>query len=505
MRVFLNGFWEGFVERTDGVHFGVFESILSRVFEQPIQLTSSMTDADILLESHCAPSVFSAKSWKYSIFFSGEGSMSVPDHAERYSAVLGALKTRRNHVKCPLFALYDACTPSVYPSQITQVPPKGVCAIVSSDLNPSHAQRFRVKLVDELMSRGVQVDMGGAYKNNIGYKISGQYYEQPIIDFQSQYRVVLALENTKLDEYITEKLVNPLRAGVVPVYYGSDKSVDYVCSDRFVQVTNDIQKTVDDIQRLCSDDTYWLHTVNQPPFVRPIGELLDRIVDDLRTCIFSYAVEVIGNVEKEAPRLKTLQPILDYFQVVPSTACYGDTARTHPYFGKFKKSLTINEISLAINHIALLEKYANSGRFLLIFESDAIPTVSMPDADAGIRMDIRAMREHGVQFAFICHGCINVGEDVYTNPDNRLGETLYVPRFRGANGASRCDEAYIISPEGMRSFLAWFRPRVNHDAIDWAFNHYFIQTPTALGCWRHPVLFRQGSEDKLYPSLLNRV
>ena len=505
MRVFLNGFWEGFVERTDGVHFGVFESILSRVFEQPIQLTSSMTDADILLESHCAPSVFSAKSWKYSIFFSGEGSMSVPDHAERYSAVLGALKTRRNHVKCPLFLLYDVCRPAAYPIR-TEVPPKGVCAIISSDQNPAN-RRDRTALVDELIRRGLRIDMGGAYGNNIGFKVPGSYADPPIIEFQSQYRVVLALENTKLDEYITEKVLNPLRAGTVPMYYGSDRVSDYIHPDRIVRVSDDIDQVMTDIQRLCTDDAHWLHIVNHPQFVKPVASMVDTIVDDLKRVMLTtdYAVEIIGNPEKEPERMGTLQVLIDYYSALPSVTCYGSEVLSSPLYSKFDPRKGINVISLAVNHITLLERYASSNQFLVVFESDAIPMYPMNEVDAGIRSDIQTMRNHGIDFAFVGHGCVNVGADVYTNPANRVGRNLYFPRYVSVNGASRCTESYIVSPNGIRSFLAWFRPRVNHDAIDWAFNHYFIQTPTALGCWRHPVLFRQGSEDKLYPSLLDRV
>lgn len=504
MRIFLNGFWPGFAEQTDGVHFGFFERVLSRVFDQPMVL-SSIQDADILLESHCAPSVFSAKPWKYSIFFSGEGSMSLPHHADQYSVVLGALRTRSNYVKCPLFLLYDVCCPAKYPTR-TDVPPKGVCAVISSDQDPTK-RRARTALVEELIRRGIPIDMGGSYRNTIGYTIPGQYYEQPIIDFQSQYRVVLALENTKLDEYITEKLVNPLRAGTVPVYYGSDRVTDYIHPDRFVRVTDDMDRVVSDIQRLCTDDVYWLQTVNQPPFVQPVDAMVDTLVDDLKHVLLStdYAVEIIGSPEKEPERMTTLQILIDYYKVSPSVTCYGQDVVSLPLYSRFNAAKGINVISLAVNHVSLLERYAQTNQFLVVFESDAIPTYSMDEVDAGIRKDIEVMREHGIDFAFIGHGCINVGDDVYTNPANRVGDALYFSRHVSMNGASRCTESYIVSPNGMRSFLAWFHPRVNHDAIDWAFNHYFIQNPSALGCWRHPELFRQGSEDRMYPSLLGRA
>jgi hypothetical protein len=502
MYVFLNGFWDGFAEKTDGVHYGPFESILTRVFEQPIHITRFVESADILVESHCSPSMFHVKKWKYSFFFSGEGSLTLPAHAEQYSAVLGALKTNGNHVSCPLFLLYELSTPSTYPVYI-DVPPKGICALISSDKDPTK-KRFRTAFVDELMKRGIHVDMGGAYKNNVGI-VAGQYFEQPILDFQKQYRVVLALENTKLDEYITEKILNPLRAGTVPVYYGSDKVDEYIHSDRIVQVS-DIDQTIDQIHRLCVDDDYWLEMTQKPIFVQPIDEVVTKVVTDLKRHIFSteYSVEVIGNPEKERERMKTLQPILNYYGITPSTTCYGEGAMAHALYNRFDAKKGVSVISLAINHIALLERYATSNQFLVVFESDAIPLADMSVIDTAIRTDIHTMRTRGIDFAFIGKGCFNLSlAETYTNPNNRISDTLYLPRHLSPNGASRCTEAYIVSPNGMRSFLTWFRPRVNHDAIDWSFNHYFTQNPSAIGCWRHPELFMQGSIAGVYSSTLH--
>lgn len=501
MHVLLNGFWHGFAEQTDGVHFGMFRNVLSRVFECDIELTTNVADADILLESHCSPSRFHEKKWRFSFFFSGEGSMTLPNHAEQYSAVLGALTTQGNHVKCPLFLVYDVCTPFTYSQEVSVVPPKGVCAIITSDQDPTK-RRFRTQLVDELQARGIHIDMGGSYKNSIGYKVPGEYYEAPILAFQSQYRVVLALENTKSDEYITEKVLNPIRAGTIPVYYGSDRVTDYINPDRFVRVS-DIDTCVADIQRLCTDDEYWLQMVHRPAFVHTLEQGVARIVSDIKERVFdtSYAVEIICNPEKEAERMTTVQILSAYYGVTPSTTCYGEDALAHPLYSRFNPAKGASVISLAINHVAMLEKYAQGNRFLVVFESDAIPLVSMDEIDAGIRKDIQTMRDHDIEFAFIGIGCLLGDANVYSNPENKVSDTLYFPRHLTPNGASRCTESYIVSPNGMRSFLAWFSPRVHHDAIDWTFNHYFAQNPNALGCWRNPELFSQGS----YPSLLHET
>jgi hypothetical protein len=279
MRVFTNGFWSGFNQKIDGMNFALFEHILHTLFEEPIELWYELQTADLLLESHFCESVFYKKSWRFSIFFSGEGTMPLPPHAERYTFVMGAHTTTTNFVSLPLYLLYDFCRPVVYPNKITEIPKKNICAIVSSDVIAT-SPRARTIIIDELLKRGISIDMGGAYKNNIGYTIPGFYFDTPIIDFQKQYRIVLSFENIQMDEYITEKIVNPFRAGSVPVYYGSKRINEHFNMNRFIQIDlNNIDTCVEEMNRLCTDDNYWLQTVNQPIFVKSMVDRINLVVE----------------------------------------------------------------------------------------------------------------------------------------------------------------------------------------------------------------------------------
>lgn len=218
----------------------------------------------------------------------------------------------------------------------------------------------------------------------------------------------------------------------------------------------------------------------------------------------TYAVAIIGDVEKEPERMKTLQTLIDYYHVLPFRACYGDDARSDPLYPKFTKNYNINPVSLTINHLELMRRHVDLGTFLVVFESDAMPKYAMDEVHAGIQNDIQAMQAHGIEFAFIGTGCLVSEPTTYNDPANRVGDTLYFARRLHANGESRCSEAYIVSPKGMKSFLAWFLSTTDHGAIDWAFNHYFRQNPSALGCWRHPELFSQGTCDGTYKSTIAR-
>jgi len=273
MLIYINGFWSGFAEKTDGVHWGFFEYILERVFDCKIELSSSIESADILLESYFGSSVFSAKAWKYSVFFSGEAH-DLPQNP--YTFCMGARDSGSNFISCPLYLAYDYCRPFTYPTQITELPSKGVCSIISSGIGSQ-----RCALLALLAEKGIAIDNAGRYKNNVGYTIPGSYSDPPILDFQKNYKVVLAFENAEVDHYITEKILNPFRAGTIPVYFGSKQVSNYFNPKRFIQVTS-IEETVGKIQSLLLNDSLWLDIVNQPIFIKSTAEILDTIIEKMK-------------------------------------------------------------------------------------------------------------------------------------------------------------------------------------------------------------------------------
>ena len=275
----------GFNEKTDGINFEVFQYILQKVFDTPIELTHNLDAADILLESHFNESMFFNKTWQQTIFFSGEGLHPLPNHAENYTIVMGAQKTKTNYVNFPLYALYEFCKPFTYPTRIAEVPKKNICAIISSDAFRQTGPLVRTTIVQELQ-KIIHIDMAGAYKNNLGYTVAGSYWDHHITDLQKQYRIVLALENSQLDEYITEKIINPVRAGTIPAYYGSKKINEYFNEARFIQIDpNNLKTCISEINRLCTDDAYWLEMVNRPFIIKSLEHILVEVIDECKNYV----------------------------------------------------------------------------------------------------------------------------------------------------------------------------------------------------------------------------
>ena len=50
-KVYFNGFWGGFIEKTDPISVDFFTTFLFDIFSEKIIISSNVDDADILVES----------------------------------------------------------------------------------------------------------------------------------------------------------------------------------------------------------------------------------------------------------------------------------------------------------------------------------------------------------------------------------------------------------------------------------------------------------------------
>ena len=96
------------------------------------------------------------------------------------------------------------------------------------------------------------------------------YNSNEILNFYSQYKFVICLENTKQETYITEKIINGFLAKTIPIYWGSDSIYDYFNKERFINIPNlsetMINKVIGEIISIITDDSKYLEMVNKPIF-----------------------------------------------------------------------------------------------------------------------------------------------------------------------------------------------------------------------------------------------
>jgi hypothetical protein len=118
-----------------------------------------------------------------------------------------------------------------------------------------------------LLSTYKRVDSGGLVLNNIGRRVGAGHTDQGYsVDdkriFQSEYKFTIAFENSSHPGYVTEKIVDPLLAGSVPIYWGSERIAEEFNHGCFINAheypsMSEVVRRVVEVD--CDDDLYRLY------------------------------------------------------------------------------------------------------------------------------------------------------------------------------------------------------------------------------------------------------
>ena len=111
---------------------------------------------------------------------------------------------------------------------------------------------FRNRFYHALNARK-SVDSGGKYLNNVGGPVPNK------LDFLSNYRFSLAIENAAYPGYTTEKILESKMAGTIPIYWGNPLVYEDFNSDSFINVHGfpSITAAVDHILEVDSDPVFY--------------------------------------------------------------------------------------------------------------------------------------------------------------------------------------------------------------------------------------------------------
>jgi hypothetical protein len=261
MKIYFNGFWNGFIDKTDPVNNIFFLDLFEKVFNTKCEI-GNINDSDILCESLFGRSILNYKKWKYTFFFSGESYLKWD--TSNYDIVLYGQRNHDNVINCPLFIPYLYCNNKIdyleNSHHVYNIPKKEIVAIIS---NPNGI--LRNYFLNELEKK-YNITYAGKYKNNIGYNLDVMYNSDSFYDYIKNFKIIISMENSKEDTYITEKITHGFLAGTIPVYWGSDRITDYFNSDRVIILKNDINNTINRIDEILKNDNEYLNMVNKPVF-----------------------------------------------------------------------------------------------------------------------------------------------------------------------------------------------------------------------------------------------
>ncbi|KAA6345059.1 hypothetical protein EZS27_007360 [termite gut metagenome] len=137
------------------------------------------------------------------------------------------------------------------------------------------------------LSRYKKVDSGGRYLNNIGRAVIDK------LDFIKEYKFTIAMENSSLSGYTTEKIIDSMRVNSIPVYYGDPNiAVDFNLNAIIhVKDKHSIKQAIEEVIYLDNDDTYTTKLA-QPWFSREhIKDYYDRKLYSFFDRIFEQPLE----------------------------------------------------------------------------------------------------------------------------------------------------------------------------------------------------------------------
>ena len=256
--IYVNGFWNGFIDKTDANHIEFFEKIFIKVFGY-YEMTDNINDATVLFESVFSQSLINYKKWDLTIHYSGEPRK----NNLSYDIILYSDK---DNIDIPLFVYYihgnNFLEKLIYRPIVTSVPKKFCCFIVSNGNCEVRNKMFH------LINQYKKVDSYGRFENNMDEIIEYNYWSKEFHEFISNYKFIICFENSKFGTYSTEKIINPYLSGIIPIYWSTHHIHNVFNKDSMIFLENetdeDYVKVLNQIIELDNDDPKYLEYVNRP-------------------------------------------------------------------------------------------------------------------------------------------------------------------------------------------------------------------------------------------------
>lgn len=127
--------------------------------------------------------------------------------------------------------------------------------------NSGWADPIRETFFREL-SKYKRIDSGGAFLNNIGYRVPDK------LEFIKDYKFTIAIENSAVSGYTTEKLTDSMQVNSLPIYYGNPLVQCDFNTESFVHLRDfkNMQECIDYIIALDKDDSLYLEKLSKSWF-----------------------------------------------------------------------------------------------------------------------------------------------------------------------------------------------------------------------------------------------
>lgn len=134
------------------------------------------------------------------------------------------------------------------------------------------------------------VASGGRYANNIGGPVENK------LEFINKYKFNIAFENSKVNDYITEKIFDALAANTIPIYWGDKSIKEHVNPKSFINIDdyNSIEEAIEFIKYLDNNEDLYNEMINQDSLVQNNFIEWEKMLDN-------FLLKIVGNLNKFVP------------------------------------------------------------------------------------------------------------------------------------------------------------------------------------------------------------
>lgn len=245
-------------------------------------------------------SVFGSEHLKYNcirIFYTAE--CYTPDFNEcDYAMGYDRLSFADRYLRLPLYRILrygksykEICTTRHFTMRDVEKK-TGFCNFVYSNC---FAQSKRSEIFDAL-NKYRRVESGGCYRNNVGGPVLNKR------EFQEKTKFSIAFENTSYSGYSTEKLVEAIAAGTVPIYYGDPQIAEDFNEEAFVNVHRykSIEDVVERVKEIDNNNDLYLQILNAVPVLHPKDD------SDLKDFLYHIFDQKLENAFRRPKSLTSL-------------------------------------------------------------------------------------------------------------------------------------------------------------------------------------------------------
>ena len=237
-----------------GSSFRADTYFLCRVLRELCDLEiTDMQHADYVVFSDNGNSHWQAPDHCIKIYYTTEDL--TPDfNACDYAISFEQMQYGDRHFRLPLYYWYpDICELMEHkheqPFAALKKQKTDFCSITISNGNrhPMFSQLF------DILSQYKKVDSGGRWRNNIGGPVASK------LDFDRSHKFSIVCENTAHPGYTTEKIVEALAAGCIPIYWGDPEISKVFNSKTMINVSDfpSFTALMDVVQKVDNDDNLW--------------------------------------------------------------------------------------------------------------------------------------------------------------------------------------------------------------------------------------------------------